>query len=413
MTQTTTPVGINSYSGYVHNCQRNRQCEPSFLAPVPTFPNLQLYVDFGAYKPALAQFYLKDVCTDAEPEQIFPNNFVVGQTPEGNWYGVFKYFDTPVTTVTSFVVWLSVLVSTPSGLQERTFFSEMLMIEPCDPLMKVKSCQPEGATTTGFDVNGLYYGLPVNVDYLGIAEVRYFHIVWVRQGKVRELANKATFTSSLYLNFRTVIEKTFQLETELVPKWFKDMLLAIYARGAIQINNVKTYIVSDLNFEALNEDDLRWKPFAQLKETFRLYYGCDESACVECCSPTVLGAFNDFTPESPSDESPGDESPVEPPCESLVEWDFTEEGGIGGQGGMLIAVNGTTVVNVANNASGSFSVQEGDEIVATVIGQSGTTRDVAVAGDHTDSDTSTSGNAQITFEAGCEESYFITGSVTT
>lgn len=298
MTQTATAVAIDSYSAYVYNCLRNRACEPPFSAPLPNIPNLQLYVNFGAFKPAIVQFYIKDLCS-LDEEQIFPSNYVVGQTPEGNWYGVFKYFDAPIMPVSTFVVWLSAFVHTSSGLQEVTFFSQSLMIEPCDPLMKVKSCHPEGATTTGFDVNGLYYGLPVNADFLGINEVRYFHILWVRQGKVRELSNKATFVQSLVRNFRSTLEKTFQLETELVPQWFKDMLLAIYMRGAIQINNVKTYLVSELAFEAINDNDLQWKPFVQLKETFRLYFGCDESECVECCSPIVLDAFATFDEESP------------------------------------------------------------------------------------------------------------------
>lgn len=109
--------------------------------------------------------------------------------------------------------------------------------------------------------------------------------------------------------------------------------------------------------------------------------------------------------------APEPPDPPEPACQALIEWDFTEEGGIGGQGVMNISVNGFTVVNVSANSSGSFSVNEGDEIVATVIGQSGTTRDVAVSGDHTDSDTNASGNAVITFNAACEGEYFITGSV--
>jgi hypothetical protein len=317
MISTPTAVAATEYPAYVYNCLRNVACERSYSAPLPGVPYLQTYVDFGAEKPETMEWTLVDTCT-GDTEQIVPSNYVIGQTPEGRWYGVFKYFNSPVTPVTTFVVHLSVFVDAGGpGLSERTFFTEMLMVEPCDPLMKIKTCQPEQATTTGFDLNGIYYGLPVNLDYLGIAEVRFFHIAYVRQGKVRELSNKATFKSSLYRNFRTTVEKIFQIETELVPRWYKDVLLAIYARGAVQINDATQYLVSDINFEALNDDDLTWKPFAQLKETVRLFFGCDDSECIECCSPIVLDAFTTGpggggeSSVAPSSEAP---SSVPPPC---------------------------------------------------------------------------------------------------
>jgi hypothetical protein len=309
MNLTATAVPIEQYPAYVHNCLRNRACERAFSAPLPGIAQMQLYVDFGVYKPSLLQFYLQSTCSADAAEQLFPGNYVVGQTPEGRWYGVFKFFAEPIQTVTSFVVWLSAMVAAPGGDVERTFFSEAMAVEACDPLMKLKACQPETATVTGFDVNGLYYGLPVNADFLGMGEVRYFHIAWVRQGKVREFSNKATFTQSLVRNFRTTVEKTFQLETELVPRWYKDLLLAIYARGAVQVDDGTTYLVSELAFEALNDDDLTWKPYARLLQTTRLYFGCDESLCGECCSPEIIDATATSDEESESAGSPGDESP--------------------------------------------------------------------------------------------------------
>jgi hypothetical protein len=292
MISTPTPVAANQYTGYIHNCLRNRACEPSYSAPVPGIPYLQLYVNFGTTKPIAAEFELYDHCGVAGTEQIFPSNYVIGQDPDGNWYGVFKNFNTPVANITTFIVWLSAIVNTPSGFQEKTFFSEMLVIEPCAPLTKIKACQPENATITAFDVNGLYYGLPQNVDYLGIAGVRYFHIAYVRNAKLRELSNKATFKSSLTRNFRTEFERIEQFDTELVPKWYKDVLLAIYLRGAISVNDGDPHIVSDLVFEPINDDDLTWKPYVQVKETVKLYFGCDESACVECCAPTITSAVS-------------------------------------------------------------------------------------------------------------------------
>lgn len=304
LNQTPTAVAANDYSNYVHDCLRNKACEPSWAAPLPDLARLQVYVNFGPYKPFTVQLYLQDTCDPSHAEQLFASNFVVGKTPEGRWYGVFKYFPEPMVPVTNFVVWLSAEVSAPGGLQERTYFSELLCLEPCETLTKIKACQPEQATNLGFDVNGLYYGLPVNADFLGEGQIRYFHIAYARHTKARALPPKTTFTSNLIRNFRTTVEKGWSLETEFVPAWYADVLLAIYARGALSLDDGTPYLVSDTNFEALNDDDLTWKPFASLKATIRLFFGCDESVCSECCSPTVVRALVNTTGFVTCEESP-------------------------------------------------------------------------------------------------------------
>lgn len=282
MIQTPSEVAATQYASYIHNCLRNPACEPSWGAPLPAVSTLQLFADFGDTAPGSFEFTLVNLCTGAT-EQITPAEYVVGQTPELGYYGVFKVFNNPAIPVTSFVVHLS------AG--SKSYFSEMLVVEPCTPLMKVKSCHPRAATVTGFDINGIYYGLPFAGASLGDDSVRYFHIAYVRRGKVKDMGAKATFKSSVYFNFRTTIEKIYQFEPgELVPKWYKDVLLAIYSRGAISFDDGPAFIVSDINFTGINDDDLQWKAFAQLKETFKLYYGCDDGICEECCSPSVISA---------------------------------------------------------------------------------------------------------------------------
>lgn len=318
MIQTPSAVAASQYTSFTHNCTRNRACERAFTVPIPGVPYLQLYIDFGTAKPITADFELIDHCT-GNMEQIFSSNFVVGQTPEGTWYGVFKYFNTPTIDAKTFVVWLSSIVDTGSELVERTFFSEMYSMEDCEPLMKVKACQPENASVTGFDINGLYYGFPQNEDFLGYASVRYFHIAYVRWGKVREFSNRATFVSTLTRTMRSEVEKIHQLETELVPKFYKDVLLAIYARGVISVNDGQKYVVNELAIDPINDDDLTWKPFVNLKETFKLYFGCDESECEECCSPIILSAtVNGSGGGSGSDASESVPEPVDPETSMLT-----------------------------------------------------------------------------------------------
>jgi len=288
----------NQYRSFAHNCLRNAACEQPYTAPLPSVSAMQLYVDFGTVQPITMEFTFIDTCNNTT-EQIFPAQYTVGQTPEGGWYGVFREFTDPGASFTAFVIHLSI-----NG-GSNTYFSEMLSTEPCGPLMKIKSCHPEGATTTGFDVNGVYYGLPQG-SFLGTG-IRYWHIAYVRYGKLRELSDKATFKSNLYSNFRTTVEKLHLIQTELVPKWYKNVLLAIYSRGAVSIDDGQNYLVSDLAFEALNDDDLTWKPYAQVKETFRLFYGCDDARCEECCNPTLISVqINDGPPVSNSSQGPSE-----------------------------------------------------------------------------------------------------------
>lgn len=294
MIATTGAAPLADYAAYVYNCLRNLSCEPSWAAPLPGVPYLQLYVDFGPYKPVTYELWLQDMCDLSHTEQLFASNYIVGKTPEGNWYGVFKYITHPLVPVSNFVAWLSVLVDAPGGLREQTYFSELLQVELCLPLTKIKACYPAGSTDTGFDLLGVYYGLPVTSDFLGFEGIRYFHIAYTRLTKARELPAKVTFTSNLIRTFRSSVDRTWSLQTELVPKWYYEELLAIYARGALSLDNGSTYLVSDVNAEGINDDDLTWKPFATLRQTTRLFFGCDTSVCVECCSPRVLSATSTF-----------------------------------------------------------------------------------------------------------------------
>lgn len=280
----------SQYATYVHNCLRNAACEPEYYAPVPAISAVQLYVAFGSSAPGSVEFTLIDVCNQVE-EQIVPSEYIVGDDPEGNFYGVFKGFNTPVTTPSIFIIHLA------AGGQ--SFFSEAMVVETCISLMKVLSCHPAEARETAFDVNGVYYGLPISAS-AGMDGLSYTHVAWQRHGKVRELSNKATFVSSLYATYRSTVERIFQTEGEFVPQWYKDYFLALYSRGMVQVNDGKIYIVSDLAFEPINDDDLLWKPQAQLKETHKLFFGCD----VFCVTESESDQGGGSEPSGSGSESP-------------------------------------------------------------------------------------------------------------
>lgn len=276
------------YPRVIHNCNLS-PCELPYRAPLPELAYMQFFIDFGTVQPALIQITAVSTCGTATEEQLFTQDYVVGQDSEGRWYGVFRYFFETVTDFTCFVIHTRVTFVDTS---ERVWFSEEFCIETCLPLTKLKACMPEGAVETGYDINGVYYGLPQGMVTLGIALLRYFNIVFVREAKVRELTNKITFTSNLLSNktFRSQVDKIFQFECELVPQWYKDLMLAVFARGSIEING-RAWTVTELAFEGVADQDFRWKPFAQLTQIFRLYFGCDTSECIECCTPQFLDGF--------------------------------------------------------------------------------------------------------------------------
>lgn len=288
------------YPRVIKNCNLS-PCEVPYRAPLPELAYMQFFVDFGTVQPILIQITAIDTCGGLAEEQLFTQDYVVGQDAEGRWYGVYRFFFETVHDFTCFVVHVRTVFQDGS---ERVWYSQEFCIEVCQTLTKVKACMPEQATATGYDVNGVYYGLPQGMTTLGIPLVRYFNFVFVREAKTRELSNKITFSNNLLSNktFRSQVDKIFQFEFELVPQWYKDLLLAIYARGTIEING-QIWNVTELAFEGINEDDLRWKAFAQLTQVVRQFFGCDTSECIECCTPQVLDAYTISVVES---ESPGE-----------------------------------------------------------------------------------------------------------
>lgn len=278
----------DDYSQVIHNCNLS-PCEKPYTAPLPELAYMQFFIDFGTVQPLAIQITAIDTCSGAIEEQLFTQDYVAGQDAEGRWYGVFRYFFETLFPFTCFVIHVRVLFMDAS---EAVWFSEEFCVEDCLPLTKLKACMPEGATATGYDVNDVYYGLPQGATTLGIPLVRYFHIVFLREAKVRELSNKITFVNNLLSNktFRSQVDKVFQLESEMVPQWYKDLILAVLARGTVEING-RQYNVTELAFEGVADDDLLWKPFAQLTSISRQFFGCDTSECIECCTPQVLDAF--------------------------------------------------------------------------------------------------------------------------
>lgn len=269
------------YTGVIHNCNLS-PCELSWCAPFPSVSSIEIYIDYGEKEPISTTLTIVDTC-EGVSEILNTEKFVVAKNPDGNWYGVYKEFDITVNTYDSLIIHASVIYDDES---QESFFSEQICTVNCGGLTKISACMPKGSTDLGFDVNDIYYGLPIDNEFSGDRNIRYENYLFVRGGKVIETSNSLELSSFRLKNFKSVVNKRWKFEFELVPKWFKEFLLAIYARGIVSIDS-DVYAVEELNFEALNEDDLTWKAWATLKSKRKLYFGCSDYKCVDCCNPII------------------------------------------------------------------------------------------------------------------------------
>src|SRR4051812_21632708 len=82
------------YRQFIYNCKRNK-CQMRYSVPLPHINNAELYVFFGSLKPAAIQIQFISTCEDHNAD-IIAQDYVVGELPNGQWYGVFKNFTAPV-----------------------------------------------------------------------------------------------------------------------------------------------------------------------------------------------------------------------------------------------------------------------------------------------------------------------------
>jgi hypothetical protein len=280
-------VPLNTITNYQYNCNR-KPYEIPFHVPVIDGSDIQLYIDFGELKPVSFTSKIISLC-DATNVDSPPCQYLFGVTPEGTYYGLFR-FAAGVALPAVFAVAIDV---TMTGASVRRYFSESYQVELfCLEPMKIEACFPENSNLLGYDTNGIYYGLTTDeVNSSGNLTMRYLHFVNARRAKVFEDGPKLTFSANIRQNFKSVLNRIYELRTELVPNYYKEYLLAVYTRGFIQVSGA-IYQVTDLAFEGIDDDDHTWKPYAKLKRETRYYFGCDSQPCnSDCCSPCSLSAI--------------------------------------------------------------------------------------------------------------------------
>lgn len=270
-------ANIFNYQPFSRNCKLG-QCGRKYLAPVPTLGDVQLYVNFGAVKPASFEIAIIDLCHPAQSETVTAGCYMIGWSGS-YYYGIFK-------NLSSTANYDTFIIALRAGTE--TFFSEQYQLPTdCDTLIKISVCYPSNYNAE--DINCIYIGLPdITQPYAGKPDIFYHHTFWTRQGEIVETSNKISFVASAYKNFASTLTKQFELRPEPVPGWYKDYLLSVYFRGDILIDGAHA-LVTDINFEDIDVD--YWKAYAVLSKEVKGGFGCTPYNCPDndcvCVAPTL------------------------------------------------------------------------------------------------------------------------------
>lgn len=264
------------YSSLLFNCTRNINCERSFFVPVNAFSDIVFFADLPA-KPDTYEVNVLNPCGEDVGTATFIN-YVIGQKPDGSWYGVFGMPVSPDYFSTHFIFELKFTF----GAFTYVYYSEQMAYPICETLTRLQGCYPnEPAGSDAEDCNGIYYGVPTTEDYLGTVNYRYFHWAFLRMASVIEQKNKLSFTVfNSKKTYKNVFSKESVLEFELVPTFFKTILIGIFNRGNIKINGVEWRLAQEQEFTILDNDSKLWKLDVALAEECKQYFGCAESECV-------------------------------------------------------------------------------------------------------------------------------------
>lgn len=206
------------------------------------------------------------------------DKYVVAQTPQNTWYGVF-------TTTTPFPSNLKFFffrfTFTING-QEYIYYSEQFEVENCLPLTCIKGCYPnEPAGSDAYDCNGIYYGFPSGIEPpMGESNFRYFHKACVRWGSLIE--QNAKLVLGIFNNKRTYKSRLHRerlFEFEFVPAFYKNHLLGIFARGNIRIEETEYLLAEEQSWTTLDIDSKLWRLDILLTEDCNSMFGCKPADC--------------------------------------------------------------------------------------------------------------------------------------
>lgn len=274
---------------WLYNCIRNVACQKPYFIPIVDFSDFIMYFDFPG-KPTIYQIFIIP-CTGApiDISALFCN-YVIAQKPDNSWYGIFtNIIDTDFPALTEFYISATFTVN---GTDYK-YFSNQFRFDICDQITKIESCYNDPSNgASAYDCNGIYYGFHSGTDIpIGNIGLRYFHHVYVRDAEVIETSNKMTFTLfNSQIAYKNYFNRLYNFTFELVPTFYKDVLIGVLNRGTIGING-QTYTLAEAQeFNITNESLKWWSMIVKLSSLCRQWFSCNPTTCI----PAVPLCVNDF-----------------------------------------------------------------------------------------------------------------------
>lgn len=267
------------YTNLLFNCIRNPKCQRPFYVPVNDFSDIVFYTDLPG-SPTVTLIEVLNVCDIDNVGTAVSTTYVAGTKPDLSWYGVFGgLVVTPPVGVT-YNRFFFRFTFTVDG-NDYVYYSEQFEFPYCEDLMTLKGCYPnEVAGVDAIDCNGIYYGVPTNAEFLGDQYYRYFHWAFLRMASVIEQRNKMTFTAFNNKRiYKTLFNREWLLEHELVPGFFKDVLIGIYNRGNIRINGTEWKLAESQDISIVDIDSKLWKLDMILDSECKQVFGCKPADC--------------------------------------------------------------------------------------------------------------------------------------
>lgn len=293
---------------WLFNCKRNAACQRPYFVPYPHLSDIVFYLDLPFGKPDSTTVEIIDTCgkqsggdfnddfnddffnddiAPPPPYTAIPATYVIAQKPDGSWYGVFANLSTTVGEG-SFPCFYLRITCIKDGIT-YTFYSQQICLQRCEELTLLQGCypnEPVGANAT--DCNGIYYGFHAgNGVPVGATNYRYFHKAYVRLGSIIEQKNKLSFSAfnsrRMYKNF---FSREWVFEFELVPTFYKDIIIGVLNRGNIKIDGVAYKLADEQTFEIIDTNSKLWGMDVLLDELCKQYFDCGEDNCTvqEICS---------------------------------------------------------------------------------------------------------------------------------
>lgn len=275
---------------WLYNCTRNAGCQKPYYIPITNFDDFLLYFDFPG-KPTAYTINIKSCTGDTIDVTGLICNYVIAQKPDGTWYGIFTQFvsDT-LPALTKFYIDAVFTI----GANDHQYYSNQFEFEYCADVTKIESCYNDPTIgSDAYDCNSVYYGYHAGAGIpVGNIALRYFHQAYVRYAEVIENSNKMSFTLFNSMTaYKNEFTREYLLQFELVPGFYKDVLIGIFNRGTIGIDGIEYNLTDAQDISPAEGPSKLWKVDIKLFSLCKQYFSCTPTSCI----PALPDCINDLT----------------------------------------------------------------------------------------------------------------------